>query len=178
MSEVNNGAEAAGFARFNFSSGSSRDSIVYACERAGMRNEYDKPGAIPVESMNEWKAFMEAQEIKQGLSLMTDEEMTWFPEPGLLAAGLLPSYSHVVTKAPGAGKEIVGKLRAAEAAGEKIVVHCCAGQHRTGTVLAAWLVARYGLSAEEAVEEVLSHAAANKVRRGAEAAKVMQLLEQ
>merc|ERR1712226_115604 len=109
---------------------------------------------------------MKEKGICRGLSLMTNEEMSWFPEPGLLSAGVLPVYDHVLTTQPGAAKDIMKKLQAAEAANEKIVVHCCAGQHRTGTVLAAWLVARYSSSAEEAVEEVLAHAAANNVRRG------------
>eukprot|EP00928_Gymnodinium_smaydae_P025014 TRINITY_DN20067_c0_g2_i2.p1 TRINITY_DN20067_c0_g2~~TRINITY_DN20067_c0_g2_i2.p1 ORF type:complete len:180 (+),score=50.79 TRINITY_DN20067_c0_g2_i2:113-652(+) len=176
MAEVNNGAKAAGFARFNFSTASSRDAIVHGVERAGMRNEFDKPGAIPPAAMKEWSDFMREQGVTRGITLMSDEEMTWWPEPGLLAAGLLPRYDHVLTTAPGAAKRIVSLLREAEEAGEKVVLHCCAGQHRTGMVLAAWLSERYGLSPEDAVEEMLAHAAANNVRRGASAEKLKAFL--
>merc|ERR1712232_1224410 len=124
-----------------------------------------------------WSEFMKAQGITRGLSLMTDEEMSWFAEPGLLYAGVLPAYDHVITTRAGAAKDIVAKLRAAEEAGDKVVVHCCAGQHRTGTVLAAWLVERHGLSPADAAQEVLQHADSCNVRRGAEAHKIQQFLK-
>eukprot|EP00929_Paragymnodinium_shiwhaense_P016270 TRINITY_DN124534_c0_g1_i1.p1 TRINITY_DN124534_c0_g1~~TRINITY_DN124534_c0_g1_i1.p1 ORF type:complete len:180 (+),score=46.57 TRINITY_DN124534_c0_g1_i1:55-594(+) len=176
MAEVNNGAEAAGFAKLNFGPASSRDQVVYAAERPGMRNEFDKPGAIPKEAMVEWSEFMQAHGIKRGLSLMSDEEMTWFPEPGLMASGVLPHYDHVLTSGEGAGERVLKALEAAEAAGEKVVVHCCAGQHRTGMVLAAWLVKRYGLTPEQAFEEMLANAADCNVRRGGEPEKLKKLL--
>mmetsp|Transcript_148848 Transcript_148848/g.478141 ORF Transcript_148848/g.478141 Transcript_148848/m.478141 type:complete len:181 (+) Transcript_148848:94-636(+) len=97
MSEVNNGAEAAGFARFNFATASSQDSIVLGAERAGMRNEFDTPGAIPTSAMAEWREFMKEQGVTRGISLMSEEEMSWFPEPGLLAADVLPRYDHAIT---------------------------------------------------------------------------------
>ncbi|CAE8631911.1 unnamed protein product [Polarella glacialis] len=177
MSEVNNGAEAAGFARLNFAPASSRDSIVHGVERAGMKNEFDKPGAIPKDAMAAWREFARAQGVRRGISLMTEEEMSWFPVPGLVASDMLPVYDHVDTSKPGAAKEIMALLRKAEEAGEKVVVHCCAGQHRTGMVLAAWLVERYGLSPEAAMEEMLAHAAERNVRRGSEPEKVRAFVE-
>mmetsp|Transcript_18002 Transcript_18002/g.50008 ORF Transcript_18002/g.50008 Transcript_18002/m.50008 type:complete len:184 (-) Transcript_18002:224-775(-) len=176
MSEVNNGAEAAGFARFNFATASSRDSVVLGAERAGMRNEFDTPGAIPTSAMAEWREFMKEQGVTRGISLMSEEEMSWFPEPGLLAADVLPRYDHVITSRPGASRDLLALLREAEAAGEKVVVHCCAGQHRTGMVLASWLVERYRLSPEAAMEEVLAHASTCNVRRGSNAEKVHAFL--
>merc|ERR1712094_145264 len=108
---------------------------------------------------------------------MTDEEMSWFAPPGLLASGALPTYRHVPVSKPGANKEILAFLHEAEAAGEKVVLHCCAGQHRTGMILAAWLVDRHGLTAENAAKEVLSHASLCNVRRGVTAEKVAGFLE-
>merc|ERR1740121_3157956 len=107
---------------------------------------------------------MKAQGVTRGLSLMSEEEMTWFPQPGLLGASLLPTYNHVITSRPGAAKEIMALLREAEEKGEKVVLHCCAGMHRTGMVLASWLADRYGLSPEEAMEEMLGHAKTCNVR--------------
>jgi atypical dual specificity phosphatase len=42
------------------------------------------------------------------------------------------------------------------AAKKKVTVHCAAGRGRTGTVLAAYLCYKYGLSAEEAIMRVRS----------------------
>lgn len=68
--------------------------------------------------------------------------------------------------------KIVEALRDAEAAGENVVVHCRGGEGRTGNVFAAWLIARHGMSPEEAEKEVLSHATAVGATRRCKAAKL------
>jgi atypical dual specificity phosphatase len=40
------------------------------------------------------------------------------------------------------------------AAGKKTDVHCAAGKGRTGTVLACYLIRKYGLSSEEAIQKI------------------------
>jgi len=52
-------------------------------------------------------------------------------------------------------KRILRFLEESDAGGERVVVHCYAGLGRTGQVLAAWLVSKYGLSPEDAVEAVI-----------------------
>jgi len=55
-------------------------------------------------------------------------------------------------------KQVLPFFLSAEAAGEKVVVHCLAGFSRTGQVLAAWLIAARRMSADEAVEAVRASA--------------------
>mmetsp|Transcript_160145 Transcript_160145/g.292426 ORF Transcript_160145/g.292426 Transcript_160145/m.292426 type:complete len:155 (-) Transcript_160145:35-499(-) len=49
--------------------------------------------------------------------------------------------------------EFVARVKTVQASGGKAVVHCKAGQGRTGTFLAAWVSAE-GKSADEAIAEV------------------------
>jgi protein-tyrosine phosphatase len=51
-------------------------------------------------------------------------------------------------------RESVKFLLAESSAGRKVLVHCAAGQGRTGTVLAAYLCAKYGTSPEQAIKQV------------------------
>jgi protein-tyrosine phosphatase len=52
--------------------------------------------------------------------------------------------------AEGAPDKILGALNAADAAGEKVVIHCSGGSGRTSLGLGLWLAAKHGLSAEQA----------------------------
>ena len=51
-------------------------------------------------------------------------------------------------------KQVVEKILEEIKLGEKILIHCAAGLGRTGTVLAAYFIARKGLPAEEAISLV------------------------
>lgn len=88
------------------------------------------------------------------------------------------SYLNVPVSDPEAGAKLLGHLKEIAARGEKAVVHCFAGENRTGSVLAAYLRAAHGLSAEEAVAEVVGSAQAAGATRGVKADIVNKLLAQ
>lgn len=66
--------------------------------------------------------------------------------------------------------KVVAAFKEAHDAGEKCVVHCRAGVSRTGLAQAAWLVAQYGLSPEEAKAEVERSAKESGVKRAVKVA--------
>jgi len=73
----------------------------------------------------------------------------------------LKDYLHVAVKnhsAPTVSQleECVGFITRNIKLGNKVAVHCAAGQGRTGTVLAAFLCASKGVSAEEAIKTIRS----------------------
>ncbi|MEM3922023.1 MAG: dual specificity protein phosphatase family protein, partial [Nitrososphaerota archaeon] len=51
-------------------------------------------------------------------------------------------------------EEIVDRVLALVSGGRRLLIHCAAGLGRTGTVLAAYLVASKGVSGEEAIKAV------------------------
>ena len=104
---------------------------------------------------------------------------------GRYSKGLLGTYagtfSSVQTVADvygkGARAAVIDSLESAEAAGEKIVVHCNAsGKGRTGNVLALWLHHRYRLPVDQACEEVRAHAKGLGAERGPSVEAVMRML--
>jgi ADP-ribosyl-[dinitrogen reductase] hydrolase len=50
--------------------------------------------------------------------------------------------------------DVLGDIEALRADGRRVLVHCFAGQSRTGLVLRAWLRRSQGLSAAEATDAV------------------------
>ncbi|MCD6341583.1 MAG: dual specificity protein phosphatase family protein [Thaumarchaeota archaeon] len=76
----------------------------------------------------------------------------WIEETGLKYRHM-PIEDHSAPD-PETLKNIVDIMLKGIEEGKKILVHCAAGLGRTGTVLAAYLIARRNLSAEEAIEEI------------------------
>ncbi len=152
----------------NFGPASSRDSVVNTCERPG-----GDPGAasrIPTkDKVDEWIRFMTTpgRAIKHVFILLTDSELEAYDGPGLISAyeacGIV--VHHIPYASDGSFRKIMTDLDGLHAKRENAVAHCTHGMGRSGRVAAGWLVYKYGLSVEDAVEEALEAARNHGVER-------------
>jgi hypothetical protein len=151
----------------NFGPASSRDKIVYTCERPGGDPE---DAATRLEATREvagWVEYMFSRNIRHVFVLLGQDELDVYTEPGLLQAykdaGV--TVHHLRYSAPNSYTSIMTCLDDLYSRGEAVAVHCTHGMGRSGRVAAAWLVHKYGLSVEEATEEVLATAREWNVER-------------
>jgi protein-tyrosine phosphatase len=86
-------------------------------------------------------------------------------------------YTRTSIKAPAAADTILAALRAADAAGERVVIHCSGGSGRTSLGIGLWLADKYGLTPEQAAQEIAANAAAVQVVRNPDIAKLATLIE-
>lgn len=115
----------------NFCAASGRDAVVYGCSRPG--HSAPVPGVassprgplIPAATVQAWVAFLHTQSIARVVTLLTDDELTFFAQPFL--ACLRSQFKHVVHVAPhnpDARAALLAAFEDAQAAGERVVVHC------------------------------------------------------
>lgn len=113
------------------------------------------PGACPDATPDQLAADLAAirQAGIEALASLTETP----PDPGTIAgAGMTHAHFPIADEtAPGIDllAEAVSWIAGELGAGRPVLVHCLAGEGRTGTVLAAWLV-RGGQSAAEAIAQV------------------------
>jgi len=147
-------------AEYGFGPCSREDEFVYGAQRSGFPGKF-----VQRQVVDEWTAFMKKQGINRIVCLLSDEELSYYPT---LAGGLLAIYAESfgpdnVLWAPTADrrlcsgeaiKHICYFLRAGMLNGQKTLVHCSAGQGRTGQVLTSWLIYHYALSERKAIRTV------------------------
>ena len=153
----------------NFGPASHRDSVVFTCERPGGDPASKESLIETTKVVPEWIDFIKKKHgIRNVLILMDKDEMeTAYETPGLIQAyrdGGMTVY-HEPMGSPEASKRIMSILIEVESKGERVTAHCTHGMGRSGRVAAGWLVTRYGLSPEQATEEVLETAREDGVER-------------
>lgn len=168
---------------YNFGPVSLRDTLVYTCERPGgdpnLHNDGHEASTkiAPKQAVEGWMKFMTHpdRQIQHVIILLSKNELEeGYEEPGLLAAyqekldEMKSEYKfqfHHIHFTPSSHDETMAKLDSITKLNEKVVVHCTHGMGRSGRVAAAWLVHQYGLSGEDATEEVLDIARQHHVQR-------------
>jgi protein-tyrosine phosphatase len=154
-----------GLARHNFGPASSRDCIVFTSERPG--NPACKMNPISVEATQPWIEFMLRKGITNVLVLLDPWELETYTEMSLeniYKQAEIKCFFEPM-KEEGACDRIFQILYDAEQRGEKIVAHCTGGCGRSGRIAAGWIIYRYGVSVEEATDEVVRCAIRNSVCR-------------
>jgi len=135
------------------------EKLVFGSQRPGNPGKF-----IQRQVVDDWVAFMKGQGIQRVVCLLSEEELKYYP----LEGGLLGLYAEAfgpdnVLWAPTpdmqlntaeAVRHIMYFLYNSLERGEKTVVHCAAGQGRTGLVLAAWLVFHNRVSERKAIRMV------------------------
>jgi len=152
----------------NFGPASTRDTTVYTCERPGGDPGDDAVKINTKTSVQEWVEYMtkDDRNIKHVIILLEPTELDVYDEPGLLQA--YQNAGMTVRHLPMAFPEsfaIMNQLDEIHAKGERVVAHCTHGMGRSERVAAGWLVHKYGLSCEDAVQEALAAARTAGVER-------------
>ncbi|KAL7571840.1 hypothetical protein ACA910_002918 [Epithemia clementina (nom. ined.)] len=157
---------------YNFGPASSRGTTLYTCGRPGGGNPPDKDATFPTKIVvDEWAKFMTSpdRQIRHAVILLSDKELQAYEDPGLLAAyeaaGITAYHIPLAADNNNSYQTIMATLDQIDAKGERAVTHCTGGVARCGRVAAGWIVHKYGITPEEATEETLEAARANKVER-------------
>eukprot|EP00667_Euglena_gracilis_P026480 EG_transcript_31935 len=156
-----------------------KDELVYGSERPGYSKDNERPGAINSEDVIPWCEFMKAQGVARILSLLGDDEVQWYRDPidRTLAAHGFPAekYTRTSVFADHAADVCLDALQRADAAGERIVVHCSGGSGRGSLGLGLWLMHKYGMSGAEAAAAIAEAATHAGTSRRPDALKLEQL---
>jgi hypothetical protein len=149
----------------NFAQVSQYDEIVHAACR---------PGYSP-DDVTAWIDFMLERRIRRILCLLSRAELAKYDNL-LDAYGRHFTVVHVAIEddfgipSPDIAERALAALDEAQREGERIVIHCAAGEDRTGLISAAWLLRRHEQDVENAIMEVREWAKRVGARRNPEGA--------
>jgi len=146
--------------KFNFGPAFENERIVFGASRPGYPSKQ-----VGINRVLEWISFMKDEDIKRICCLLTQTQFSYYEGQNLLsiyqgefrqdhvASVEIEDYhlcdTYYLTE------RILPFLNKSDIDGEKVVVHCSGGIGRTGFVLAAWLVYKYGLSEKKALAAVV-----------------------
>lgn len=143
--------------RYNFGPTAPDEKIVYGACRPGRFSRAETPDAV-----EDWISHVQSRGIERVCCLLDDEHLAQYDD--LLGQYRQSFGADHVCHAPVSDFSVVDRevfhgqilpfLRAAAERAERTVVHCSAGQGRTGHVLVLWLVHGRGYDLETAVETV------------------------
>jgi protein-tyrosine phosphatase len=147
--------------KYNFGPAFENERIVWGAHRPG----YGDEPPVEMNRIKEWITFMKDDGIRSICCLLTKDEKReyygnevlsnlYFYEFGQNHVFSMPVEDRHLCNASLLKERILPLLDKSYVNGEKLVIHCSGGSGRTGHVLAAWLVYKYGLSVEKALAAV------------------------
>lgn len=147
--------------KYLFAPACPEERYVFGSERPGYSYGH---GYAPLPAVEEWLSYMKKKGIKRACSLLQERELQNYYEDDLLEVYrkefgdsnvlTVPVEDYHLADIAALRNEIIPFLADSEGKKLPVLVHCSGGSGRTGHVLAAWVVYRYGLPTEEALGAV------------------------
>ena len=135
-----------------------QERIVFGARRPGFLSSHVPPAAV-----HEWIHFMHGQGIQRVVCLLPEKQLSFYADSlldqyclhfGRKNVCWVPIDDFTLVDTFTLVNVLLPFLFRADREDVRVVVHCAGGVGRTGHVLAAWLVARHGLSNQEAIATV------------------------
>jgi protein-tyrosine phosphatase len=137
---------------YKFASAAAAEHIVSGAARPGYTEQQIK----------DWLEFMHQQDIQRVCCLLAAPQLDRYPNLlhiyrqhfGNERVCWSPIEDFSLVDHSLLHQQILPFLAIADQQQEKVVVHCSGGSGRTGHILAAWLIAKYGMSNQQAIATV------------------------
>lgn len=132
---------------------------------------------MTAKEVDEWVEFMKSRGIRRVVSMLSDDELTWYA--GDLDAVMNANFEYARTSVfvPGALSVLDAAIEGAIEDGQPFVTHCSGGGGRVSIMLSLWLHRKHGLSAEAAAAMIEETAKDAGTRRAPNPSKLVALLE-
>jgi protein-tyrosine phosphatase len=134
---------------YKFAAAAENEDIVFGAARPGYTDQ----------QIHEWIEFVQQQGIQRVCCLLSATQLNRYPDLldkyqqlfGLTRVCWSPIEDFSLVDREILLHQILPFLSIAHQKNEKVVVHCSGGIGRTGHILAAWLIAKYGMSNKQAI---------------------------